>query len=587
MTSVRGHLRAPATFAAFGDPAPPPTFAGCRVLVRGYLADRADLRARLGVAAHGGDAELLAHAFRRWGPELQAHVCGEFAAAIWDVRAKTALLTHDALGLCTLFYAERPGGVAFAGELEDLIDADSAGELDEEYLADFLVHGVATGARTPYRAIRRLLPGRSLWWSGGTLRELHTWNLAGIAPVACRDDAEYDERFRALLRAGVSSALEDGPAWISLSGGLDSSSIAAMAAPSGGSTVGAYSVVSPRWPEADERPWMRAVVERYDLPWYTQDVELALPFSVLPTGFYGEPTPAIIDESHIGVTNELMRSHGVSALLTGDGGDTVLGAAPGTIPVHLADALFDGDPLSALRAVAGWKKRAHEQRSSTYWLLRALAAPSLAHVRGVRVRGSERLRLPPWLASEYAERTGLERRLLRRVAPRCRQPGRQATSDGLWFCGLATSAASRRRRTYDFRAPLLYRPLVEFMVAIPWEQKLRPRCDRFLQRRALAGILPELVRRRAGKAVGTAAFVEGLRRSRDWFGYLTDESALAERGMVVADRWRTAVRQAAVGHTGGDRSFLAAVALEAWFERLAVHREALSNRPDLRSATAV
>jgi asparagine synthase (glutamine-hydrolysing) len=138
------------------------------------------------------------------------------------------------------------------------------------------------------------------------------------------------------------------------------------------------------------------------------------------------------------------------------------------------------------------------------------------------------------------------------------------------------STAPVTPNSYEVRFPLLYRPLVEFMSAIPWEQKMRPRCDRYLQRRALKGVLPEVVRRRASKARGTWSLVEGLRRSKEWVQYLCDSPLMAEHGLADAEEWRQAVRQAAVGQTHGDMYFMAGVAVEAWLKGL---KSWLADRP--------
>jgi asparagine synthase (glutamine-hydrolysing) len=562
--------------------------AGCRVLVRGYLADRAALGARLGLAASRGgasDGELLAHAFRRWGTALQAHVAGEYAAVVFDTAARTALLTHDALGVMPLFYARRGDGLAFAADILDLLDDATCATVDDEYLADFLAAGAVTGERTPYPGVRRLLPGRSLSWSGGELRDVCTWDLADVPEVRCRDDAEYEERFRALLAAGVETARDrDGVTWVSLSGGLDSSSIACVAAQSGLQRLAAYSVLCTRWPAADEGTWMRAVVDRCGLAWHTLDIETMLPFSQLPGAFHGEPTHAAIGEAQQRVHDELFDAHGVTAVLNGHAGDAVLCASPGAVPAHLADPLFDADPLGALRGVAAWKHGARDERSYSYWFLRGLVAPAADHLLGTRSRNAGRTPVPPWFAPDYARTMRLGRRASRRLAPRCRRPGRQELWHALWTMSLGATTIPRRGARYDSRFPLLYRPLVEFMCGIPWEQKLRPRCDRYLQRRALAGVLPELVRRRASKGSGNPAFVEGLRRSRDWLGYLCDDSMLARRGIVDAARWRAAVLQAGVGQTHDDRFFLGAVAVETWLKQLADHRAAARARAPLAAS---
>jgi asparagine synthase (glutamine-hydrolysing) len=549
--------------------------AGCRVLVRGYLAGRPELAALLGLSRphRPSDGALLAHAFRRWGTALQAHIAGEFAAVIYDAQAKTALLTHDALGVMPLFYSRRAVSVAFAADIIDLIDAESSAVLDDEYVADFLAAGSVTGERTPYPSIRRLLPGRSLWWSEGALHDLRTWDLADVPAVRCRDDAEYEERFRALLEAAVEGACDrDGTTWVSLSGGLDSSSIACVAAQAGVRNLAAYSVLCTSWPAADERKWMRAVVDRCGLPWHTLEIENMLPFSRLPGAFQGEPTLAVIGEEQQRVHDDLLRAHGVTAVLSGHAGDAVLCASPGPVPAHLADPLFEGDPFAAVRGMAAWKNAARDGRSYAYWVLRSLVEPAVGHALGTMSRTASRAAVPPWFRPDYVQTMRLGDRARRQPAPRCRQPGRQDLWDALWMMSLGASTISRRRARCASRFPLLYRPLVEFMCGIPWEQKLRPRCDRYLQRRALAGVLPELVRRRASKGSGNPAFVEGLRRSRDWLGYLCDNPLMAERGIVDAAKWRDAVRQAGVGQTYDDRFFLGAVAVETWLVQLRAHR---------------
>ena len=127
-------------------------------------------------------------------------------------------------------------------------------------MADFLALGFIPGERTPFVGIRRLLPGTSLVWSRGRVEELQTWNLNDVPPLNYGSDREYEDHFRSLLESAVRATLAPtGPTWISLSGGLDSSSVACVAASLAGRELAAYSVLCSAWPEADERTWMRAV----------------------------------------------------------------------------------------------------------------------------------------------------------------------------------------------------------------------------------------------------------------------------------------------------------------------------------------
>jgi asparagine synthase (glutamine-hydrolysing) len=553
-------------------------YVGCQVLVSGYIGDRAALCRTLGLGPprRPNDAELLAHAFRRWGVDIERHVIGVFAAVIADRNARVVLFTHDSLGLVPLFHAQDPAGFAFSTTLLALLDSRRCTALDEDYLAEFLATGAASGRRTPFPSIQRLLPGHSLWWSDGRISECSGWSFGDIPQQQCRNDGEYEARLRAELDAGVASALgTEGKTWVFLSGGLDSSSIACMAARRGGSQLAAYSTVHQAWPSVDEQPWMKAVIDETGLDWHKLDIETMLPFSRLPESFLGEPTHAVIDVAEHGRQAGLIREHGVSTLLTGHGGDVTFGATASAVPVHLSDALFDLRPMQALRDADRWRRDAHERRSTAFWMLRGLVEPALHHLSGRRVSGREPYDSPPWFQPDYARSRGLERHGRLRLGPRCRHPGRQATADALWVCGMAMATVPPNQIGLRARSPLMYRPLVEFMWSIPWNQVLQPRCDRYLQRRALKGVLPELVRGRAGKSEGTTVLSEGLRRSRQWIDYLCDTPLMAAHGIVDAEKWRQAVRQASVGHTHGDKHFLACVAVETWFKQLEVHRAGL------------
>jgi asparagine synthetase B (glutamine-hydrolysing) len=267
-----------------------------------------------------------------------------------------------------------------------------------------------------------------------------------------------------------------------------------------------------------------------------------------------------------------MRSNNVGVMLTGHGGDTVLFASPGLIPTHLADSLFDGNLFVAFREVGRWKRGCSERGSYSYWMLRCFLEPAINHLRGRQIRGADRLVVPSWITRQYATAMDLVQRGARGLAYRCRAPGHQALWDDIWVTALAMATVPQQSLAYEFRHPLLYRPLVEFMCGIPWDQKLSPRSDRFLQRRALKGVLPEPVRLRTTKVVGSAALVEGLRRSRDWLAYLCDSPLMAERGIADAVEWKQAVQRASVGQTHGDKAFLAGVAVESWLKQLKEHQ---------------
>jgi asparagine synthetase B (glutamine-hydrolysing) len=331
--------------------------------------------------------------------------------------------------------------------------------------------------------------------------------------------------------------------------------------------LGAYSITAPNSPHGDESMWARAVAEAYNIPWHSVDSETILPFSHLPDEFawQAEPTSAVIHIKSHHLLDQLFAEHGVRSILTGHGGDRLLGASSGAVSPHLVDILFAGHPLTMLHALRDWSARHFETRSWSFLMARAVLGPAWAHLRGYRFEAGRPLPVPAWIDRDYDRRWNLMKLSRQCIATRDHSPGRQEIWDSVWAHAVSGGMA-REHEGYDVRRPFLYRPFLEFMYAVPPDLRVRPRCDRYLQRRALKGVLPELVRRRGNKVFGTWAFVEGLARSRGWVEYLSDDPEMERMGITSTELWREAVQQALVGNTAGDRFFFTGVALEAWLK---------------------
>ena len=121
---------------------------------------------------------------------------------------------------------------------------------------------------------------------------------------------------------------------------------------------------------------------------------------------------------------------------------------------------------------------------------------------------------------------------------------------------------------FELRHPFMHRPLVEFVLAVPWQQQLHPGADRLLQRRALAGILPEKVRRRRSKTIFDQPTFEGLRQGEAWTRILTDNPRIVQLGIVEGKKWTKAVSQARMGLTHHVQQFIAASTLEFWLRQV-------------------
>lgn len=220
------------------------------VVYNGECYNFRDLRGELEKAGRvfrgHSDTEVLLHAYAAWGLEGLARLEGIFAFGLWDAARRRLVLMRDRLGVKPLFYALDKGRLAFGSEIKAILAGEELDRtVDEQSLAEYLWYGSVFEERTMYRAVRALAPGHRLvveearsriepWW------RIEEW-LAGPAQFA--DSREAASAVRGALDAAVARELvSDVPVGIFLSGGVDSSSIAASAALASGRRLASYAV---------------------------------------------------------------------------------------------------------------------------------------------------------------------------------------------------------------------------------------------------------------------------------------------------------------------------------------------------------
>jgi asparagine synthase (glutamine-hydrolysing) len=199
------------------------------VMLDGYIANEPELANMLGVADRG--EALLALGYLRWGDTLVARLAGGFAIAIWDPGSRRLLLARDPVGVKPLYYF-RYGAVLLFGSEPKAIFADPRCErrLDWDRIAILLQPRLGDAAETPLLGLAQVRPGHVIEFAGGVLRERCYWALASRPHM---DDYETTvHRVRALIEESVAGATRDTEHGVAmLSGGLDSTAVAAIAGP--------------------------------------------------------------------------------------------------------------------------------------------------------------------------------------------------------------------------------------------------------------------------------------------------------------------------------------------------------------------
>src|SRR5215213_6529394 len=302
------------------------------VVQNGEIYNHAELRAELEAAGHRfrtphSDTEVLVHLYEQHGPRFAERLRGMFAVAVWDGERRRLVLARDRFGIKPLYYRDAPRDFAFASELKALRRHPALSrELDLDALEAFLAFNAIHGPRTIFREVRKLPPGHVLVLEEGAARlERYALDLPA-AESEHRDEpwealaGELRERLRDSVRAHL---VADVPVGVLLSGGIDSSALAALAAQESSAPVATFSIGFAER-SFSEVELARAIAARYGTDHHELVVEPDA-VELLPTiaAAFDEP---FADSSALPtyLVSELAARH-VKVALSGEGGDELFG----------------------------------------------------------------------------------------------------------------------------------------------------------------------------------------------------------------------------------------------------------------------
>ncbi|MEI7444317.1 MAG: asparagine synthase (glutamine-hydrolyzing) [Burkholderiales bacterium] len=297
---------------------------GVALVFNGAIVNHVELRAELEARGHvfrgTGDTEVLLRAYLQWGEAMLPRLEGMFAVVVHDTRDASLLVARDAFGIKPLYWRREPDRLMWASEAKALLAAPGVPRrLDAQALDDYLALQAVPGERTLFDGLLKLEPAHLQRVDLRTLsvRGARWWRRRfGGAPV---EPAALRER----IAAGVGRQLRaDVPVGVALSGGLDSSTVAAAAARAGAQPLVAFTGAFREGPEFDETAHARRVAEhvgaRLETVWPTEAEWIdALPRLARAMD---EPAagPGLFPQFMVA---RLARAHGVKVLLGGQGGD--------------------------------------------------------------------------------------------------------------------------------------------------------------------------------------------------------------------------------------------------------------------------
>jgi asparagine synthase (glutamine-hydrolysing) len=451
------------------------------------------LRARGCMKQDGAnDAELLLHAYQAWGEQCLDHVLGDFAFAIWDRRARRLFCARDHFGVKPFFYSQCGESVIFSNTLNCIRRHPAVSDtLDDLAIADYLMfkYQQEPGA-TAFRDIRRLPPAHSLTWSPGASPTVRPyWALSLDAEIRYRTAGDYVDHFREAFTAAVRDRLRTGRVAISLSGGLDSSMVAATATQlsSGASepcALRAHTVVYDRLIPDVERKYATIVADSLGIPIEFLVADAYPPFEGLDRPGPDFPEPRDPSFLALGIAFRARIAAHSRVLLTGHDADGLLRENTAR---HFATLLQTGR-LSRFAA---------DLIRHFVWLRTCPPIGGRTAIR--RWLGPIRTELPlfpEWLDESLVARLNLRsrwREVWRQedVVPIFRP--RAVGTVPLWVHLFEYYDSGLTGDCLEYRHPFADLRVVRYLLAIP----VVPWCiEKTLLRLALKGVVPEIVRRR-------------------------------------------------------------------------------------------
>jgi asparagine synthase (glutamine-hydrolysing) len=530
----------------------------CALAYNGELYNFKELRAELEGLGHrfetAGDTEVLLEALVEWGEGALTRLQGMFAFAFWDGEAM--LLARDHVGVKPLYICQNGGRILFASELKALLEHPGVSrEVDPNAVGLYLECQYIPAPYTIFRGVRKLGAGHLLWFREGRAEERRYWNPSYLPKFGFDEDRAAFELERELRRSVKSMLVADVPLGAFVSGGIDSSLIAALMQEESGRKAKIFSIGLNH--VQGEQEYARKVADYLGADFHPLMVNASDVMGTLDDLFdepFGDQAalPTLL-------LSKLTRGF-VKVVLTGEGADEVF-AGYSNYPKRLREA----------EICARWAKfyapfhRFMPQKLRKNRLTKAMARPiarrytTIPNLFDSETHGS--LLTKRFLSAQEKQLEDVAEGHYERCDSAEYLDRMLHVDTSLWLADDLLTKVDRATMTHSLeaRVPYLDHRLIEFATRLPAEFKLKGREGKYLLKKiAGKGLLPEEIVRRPKQG-----FVIPL---KEWMA--TDlkplvDDVLSEGGLMGRNIFRKGLKE-----TNGTRLF-ALVALELWFRKYA------------------
>jgi asparagine synthase (glutamine-hydrolysing) len=477
------------------------------LIFNGEIFNHASLRPALEAAGHRyqnrSDSETIIHSYEQYGPDCVSRFRGMFAFALWDKNTRRLFIARDRLGKKPLYYYWDGRLFAFASEIKALFEHPAISpRLEESLLPEYLAFGYASEERTLFAGIRKLMPGHHLTLDvRGAAPKLDIrqyWDLPLPAPEQ-RSDAEWIAECRTRLEETVRMRLmSDVPLGMFLSGGVDSSAIAAIMKRQFDGPVKTFAV-GYQEAEFSELSYARQVAGAIGTDHHEVVVTMDDFFNALPRLIWHEDEPLTWPSSvSLYFVSKLARQH-VTVVLTGEGSDEMFGGY-----ARYRFYAMNERWLKPYRVLPAALRGFIRRQVATTSLLSASLRRKLQHTFVGRGEDLESLYLDNFFSAfPLAEQQRLFRSLpaaspyanFRRyldAAPNLPALSRLLQTDQKTYLVelLMKQDQMSMATSIESRVPFLDHEFVEFSTRVPEHMKLRNGEGKYIVKKAIEGLVP-------------------------------------------------------------------------------------------------